>query len=198
MYKSILLFITVFLSYSTLQADSMEAEESSSLSIRHQVSASYGFLALPALFQGLADVFIEENNGLTYNDKSSIMGPINFQYQYLLTENLSMGLDVGIIVYEKEYKRGNDQIVNMKNVYYSFMPSAYYKWYESGKFNISASVAAGMVIHSQSDKVKTESKEYFAFQASPVVLSYGSIFKGFIDLGVGYRGLASMGLSFSF
>lgn len=158
----------------------------------------------------ITEAFIDVFSDLAGNrDSEDISGTAHFGvgYRYHFRKNFSAGLDLSYQKVTNHFtyasndsgnpeKKGEDAI-NMILI----MPAAAFKYIHRPKFQLYGNVAAGLAIGSSEETVADgapsieDSTTGFAFQINPIGVRVGRKIAGFAELGFGYRGIITVGLS---
>lgn len=128
-------------------------------------------------------------------EKESAFGPVALSYHRTLNSNerLSFG---GSAVFEnaKFADKNSNSTINYSAI--TIAPEGKFKYLEPGKpFNMYGLLGAGLTILKTSTN---KSVPHFNAQVTPLGFEYGGNVKGFLELGVGYKGIIHGGISYKF
>lgn len=176
---------------------------------RNSVSIGYGIVTtdqfITAFSGALAGAFTGTFMGGTVTNTKST-GAIALSYhRFNATNRVGVGL---ALVYDK---LSADIVNSTKTKISSSSTQAItaavegkFKYNKGDHFNIYGLLGAGYTFNRTSyDPPPSSGKDsfdnsHFNFQVTPIGVQFGSAVKGFIELGIGYKGLVSGGLQFNF
>ena len=196
--------IPVFLAF-VLVTGACQAQQEPS---RHsgELSVSYGVLGMQQILDFYSDIFLDIMGGVITTNNTDAVGPVTVAYTHAFSDVVSLGVEANVVRLVKDC---DVNIANTKtpftvtNMYYSLMPRLDLTWLRAGAFTCSTSLAAGVLHLTQtSDPSKIENHTiaevtdtYVAFQVTPLRLRIGGTVGGFVEIGLGHRGLLAGGLS---
>ena len=169
--------------------------------LKHEVGAFYGAGSASNLFS-----FYTTALGATVGEQGSWMGPIGVEYYY----HISPAVAFGAVVEYATCKALNTttQKQDFRETFITVMPSVKFNWLRKTHFGLYSALSAGVMILSVScgDDVKAadpsakdETTPSFIFQATALGAEFGgAAFRGFIEAGVGEKGLLCAGLRYKF
>lgn len=146
-------------------------------------------------------------NGILGHEKTEFttFGMAGVGYRYHL-DRFSVGLDLGYSSEKEEvFKKASDKKPSQtfKVRRYIVLPTASYSYYKKGILDFYGSASAGIEFNTRKQdnikNAKTTTDKAFAYQVSPLGLRIGNeTIGGFVELGYGYKGFVSAGISFKF
>ena len=139
-------------------------------------------------------------------DQSDFWGPIGVEYYYHFKPGLALGAVAAYAGCKAEDKNtGSD---DFNETFITVMPSVKFNWLRKKNFGMYSALSAGMMIAhvSTGDGVKSTNSDSdsetiaaFMFQATALGLEFGSEqFRGFVEAGLGEKGLLCAGLRYKF
>ena len=168
---------------------------------KHEVGVFYGAGSASNVFS-----FITSSISAAAGDQSSFWGPIGVEYYYNISPVVGLG---AVAAYasckaEDEKTRKND----LTESFITVMPSVKFNWLRKKNFGMYSALSAGVMFFSIScndnakandPKAKDESLTAFMFQATALGAEFGGEqFRGFVEAGVGEKGLLCAGLRYKF
>ena len=136
-------------------------------------------------------------------------GPVHISYNYYLILNWDIGIAA---VYE--YQKHDITVIipdafGKHHIYQqtllTFLLHTHYHWLQKGIFDLYSGGEAGLSMNRKKDIrndftiTKSEaSQTNFAYQVTPLGLRIGRKLGGYLELGYGYKGLISAGISYRF
>ena len=138
-------------------------------------------------------------------DQSSFWGPIGVEYYYHVTPVIGLG---AVAAYtsckaEDEKTRKDD----LTETFITVMPSVKFNWLRKKNFGMYSALSAGLMFASISvdglaknadPDAKDETITNFMFQATALGLEFGGNIRGFVEAGVGEKGMLCAGLRYKF
>lgn len=138
-------------------------------------------------------------------DQSSWWGPVGIEYYHHVSPVVAVG---GVAVLasckaEDEKTKSKD----LKETFITVMPSVKFNWLRKKSFGMYSALSAGVMFASistnesvkQADpKAKDETLAAFMFQATALGIEFGGDFRGFVEAGLGEKGLLCAGLRYRF
>ncbi|MFW0739427.1 hypothetical protein [Flavobacterium sp. T12S277] len=160
---------------------------------------------------GFADSFSNGiSSGLTgvkYKDdvKTKTLGMFEIGYRYNINERFKVGADISYMKEENTYEfvtpgTTNTQNETRKNQYGMFLATAEFSYIKTSWINFYGSGGIGSVIRRSNDYEGAYIKDeaHFAFQINPVGLRVGKKLGAFVEMGLGYKGIAIIGANYRF
>lgn len=168
---------------------------------KHEIGVFYGV-------GSASDVFsvITSSISAAAGEKSSFWGPIGVEYYYNISPVIGLG---AVAAYasckaEDEKTRKDD----LTETFITVMPSARFNWLRKKNFGMYSALSAGVMFLSVScnanaeasdPNAKDETVASFMFQATALGIEFGSEqFRGFVEAGVGEKGMLCAGLRYKF
>ena len=138
-------------------------------------------------------------------DQSSWWGPVGIEYYHHVSPVVAVG---GVAVLasckaEDEKTKSKD----LKETFITVMPSVKFNWLRKKSFGMYSALSAGVMFASVSVKgdaktqdadAKDETLTLFMFQATALGVEFGSNIRGFVEAGVGEKGLLCAGVRYKF
>ncbi len=171
-----------------------------------ELSVSYGVLGMQQILDFYSDIFLDIMGGVITTNSTDGLGPVTLAYSHRMSDVVSLGVEANVVQLTKECDvnlSGTTYPFTVKNMYYSLMPRLDLTWLRSGVFTLSTSISAGVLYLSQKSdpsKIKDQSiaevtDMYMAFQVSPLRVRVGGRVGGFLEIGLGHRGMVLGGVS---
>lgn len=139
-----------------------------------------------------------------YNSHSDALGPWVIGYKHAFGRNFAVGL-LGVVASMRTNYFGekdeNGSVVEAKqrvlSTQYSTLVRMYYSWINVRNLNVYSSLAAGLSYESAKNSTESKYLDKFspAYQANLLGIRVGSKLGAYLELGYGYAGVASVGLS---
>jgi len=169
--------------------------------LKHEVGVFYGVGSASDVISVYTSSF-----AAAAGDQSSWFGPIGLEYYYHLTPVVGLGA-----VAEYTKCKAIDEKANVEGLnetFITFMPSVKFNWLRKNHFGMYSGLSAGVMICSMSvdNIVKAsdpdaidETLTSFMFQVTALGTEFGgSAFRGFVEVGVGEKGVLCAGLRYKF
>lgn len=169
--------------------------------LKHEVGVFYGLGSASDILSTYTSAF-----AAAAGDQSSWWGPVGVEYYYHLTPVVGLGA-----VAEYAKCKAIDNKTHKKDLSESFitvMPSVKFNWLRKKHFGMYSGLSAGIMFLSLSanDDVKAsdpdakdETLAAFMFQVTALGAEFGGeAFRGFIEAGLGEKGLLCAGLRYKF
>lgn len=167
---------------------------------KNEIGVFYGIESASNIFSVFTSAF-----AAAAGDQSSWWGPIGAEYYYHLTPCVAVG---GVLAYasckaEDEKSKQKD----LSETFITVMPSVKFNWLRKKNFGMYSALSAGVMFASISVKgaakdadkdAKDETITNFMFQATALGLEFGGNFRGFVEAGLGEKGLLCAGLRYKF
>ncbi len=168
---------------------------------KNEIGVFYGTGSASNLFSAFSGAF-----AASAGDQSSWWGPIGIEYYHHITPVVGIG---AVAVYarckaedEKTHKR------DLSENFFTVMPSVKFNWLRKKHFGMYSGISAGVMFLSVSPNdnakaadpdAKSETLVSFMFQATAVGVEFGSeAFRGFVEAGLGEKGVLCAGLRYKF
>lgn len=166
------------------------------------VSVSYGAIStdqtiftFSAIFASIASEIFGEGS----YDSSSFVGPLAVSYHRTLESNERFSYG-GAFVYDGAKFKNTDNNSSFGLNAFTLAPEGKFKYLNpQNKFNLYGLLGLGLTVISHNNNESNTSKAvpHFNLQFTPLGLEYGGNVKGFLELGAGYKGIISGGISVS-
>jgi hypothetical protein len=167
---------------------------------KNEIGVFYGFESASNIFSVYSSIF-----AAAAGDQSSWWGPIGAEYYYHLTPGVAVG---GVLAYascKAEDKKSGQK--DLSETFITVMPSVKFNWLRKKNFGMYSALSAGVMFASisvggASEELDKEAKDEtitnFMFQATALGLEFGGNFRGFVEAGLGEKGLLCAGLRYKF
>ena len=161
---------------------------------KNEIGVFYGFESASNIFSVYSSIF-----AAAAGDQSSWWGPIGAEYYYHLTPGVAVG---GMLAYAsckaEDEKSGQK---DLSETFITVMPSVKFNWLRKKNFGMYSALSAGVMFAAakEADKdAKDETITSFMFQATALGLEFGGNFRGFVEAGLGEKGVLCAGLRYKF
>ena len=168
---------------------------------KHEVGVFYGFESASNVFSLVTSAI-----SAAAGDQSSFWGPVGVEYYY----NISPVVGLGAVAAYAGCKAEDDKThkEDLTESFITVMPSVKFNWLRKKNFGMYSAVSAGVMFCSIScndnakaadPDAKDETFSVFMFQATALGAEFGGErFRGFVEAGVGEKGLICAGLRYKF
>ena len=168
---------------------------------KHEIGAFYGFDSASNILS-----IITSSISAAAGDQSSFWGPIGVEYYY----NVSPAIGIGGVAAYAGCKAMDDKThaEDLTEKFITVMPSVKFNWLRKKNFGMYSALSAGVMFASVScndnakkndPNAKDETVTTFMFQATALGAEFGGEqFRGFVEAGVGEKGLLCAGLRYKF
>ncbi|MEO6176428.1 MAG: outer membrane beta-barrel protein [Flavobacterium circumlabens] len=174
---------------------------------KNEVRIGFSDATFIQLGDGFADAFstaiVSGISGVKYKDaKNKTTGMFEAGYRYAVKERVKVGADISYMKSEdtftanianaKSVTRNTNYIMALVMGEYSYIKTPLLNFYGSGGLGIlsgSTKETGGSYSHSEVG---------FAYQINPAGLRVGKKLGGFVELGYGYKGIATAGINYKF
>ena len=190
--KKILAMVAVAL----MTAVSVQAQEN-----KHEIGVFYGTGSASDMFSFYTNVF-----SAAAGSQGSFWGPIGVEYYYNLSPVVGLGAVASIAGCKAEDSKTGKEDLTEKFI--TVMPSVKFNWLRKDHFGMYSAISAGMIFCSIScndnakandSNAKNETVASFMFQVTALGAEFGGEqFRGFVEAGVGEKGLLCAGLRYKF
>lgn len=180
------------------------AQEKGKSEIRLAYSDASFVLMGEGLANALSNTIVSGISGVKYKDaKSTTFGMFEAGYRYNIGERLKIGGDISYLRTEDKFEKNktNPKTVTRTSSYFMGTVMGQYSYIKTSLLDFYGSGGVGAIALSTKDEVGGTYKDNalgFAFQINPVGLRVGKTFGAFLELGYGYKGIATAGLSYKF
>lgn len=168
---------------------------------KHELGVFYGAASASNILSVYSEMF-----AAAAGDQSAFWGPIGVEYFYHTSPIVSVG---GVVEYAGckaiDEKTGNK---DLNETFLTVMPSVKFNWLRKKNFGMYSGLSAGVMFLSLSanenakkadPNAEDETLVSFMFQATALGMEFGSpTFRGFIETGLGEKGLFCAGLRYKF
>ena len=138
-------------------------------------------------------------------DQSSWWGPVGVEYYHHLTPVVAVGGVAAFAGCKAIDKKSNSK--DITDTFITVMPSVKFNWLRKKAFGMYSAFSAGVMLISVSvdgeakrldPDAKDETLATFMFQATALGLEFGGNVRGFVEAGLGEKGLLCAGLRYRF
>ena len=167
-----------------------------------EVSLSYGEYSATELFNG------NSNNYVTSSDETSNTGSIFASYHYYLSNRFAIGMTLGgqSLSYNVYGDNNNYQYLQRINLFTTGFEAKYvigdFKYFQYyGLVGVAATYRTEdytNVVNGPYLEIVPNTGVKFNMQVTPIGLRFGKNIGGFLELGLGYKGLFNTGVFYSF
>ena len=168
---------------------------------KHEVGVFYGAGSASNIFS-----LITSSISAAAGDQGSFWGPIGVEYYYHLSPVVGLGAVASYASCKVEDEKTRKE--DLTESFITVMPSVKFNWLRKKNFGMYSAISAGVMFLSiscndnakKSDPdAKDETLTTFMFQATALGAEFGGEqFRGFVEAGVGEKGLLCAGLRYKF
>ena len=168
---------------------------------KHEIGAFYGFDSASNIFSIVSSA-ISAASG----DQSSFWGPIGLEYYYHVSPVVGVGAVAAYAGCKAEDEKTRKE--DLTETFITVMPSVKFNWLRKKNFGMYSALSAGVMFASvkcndnakaADSNAKDETVTSFMFQATALGAEFGGEqFRGFVEAGVGEKGLICAGLRYKF
>ncbi|MBR5748729.1 MAG: hypothetical protein IKY01_08105 [Prevotella sp.] len=170
-------------------------------SFKHEVGVFYGFESASNVFSLVTSAI-----SAAAGDQSSFWGPVGVEYYY----NVSPVVGLGAVAAYAGCKAEDDKThkEDLTESFITVMPSVKFNWLRKKNFGMYSALSAGAMFASvkcndnakaADPNAKDETVTVFMFQATALGAEFGGEqFRGFVEAGVGEKGVLCAGLRYKF
>ena len=188
--------ILVMVAVAMMTAVSVNAQD-----FKHEVGVFYGFESASNVFSLVTSAI-----SAAAGDQSSFWGPIGVEYYY----NVSPVVGLGAVAAYAGCKAEDDKThkEDLTESFITVMPSVKFNWLRKKHFGMYSALSAGAMFASvkcndnakaSDPNAKDETVTVFMFQATALGAEFGGEqFRGFVEAGVGEKGVLCAGLRYKF
>ena len=169
--------------------------------LKHEIGVFYGLGSASDLFSTVTSVI-----SAAAGDQSSFWGPIGAEYYYHVSPLIGIGAVAEYAGCKAEDKKTLEK--DLTETFLTVMPSVKFNWLRKKNFGMYSSLSAGAMFisvkcHDNAKNVdpnaKDETATVFMFQATALGAEFGGEqFRGFVEAGIGEKGLLCAGLRYKF
>ena len=168
---------------------------------KHEVGVFYGFESASNVFSVVTSAI-----SAAAGDQSSFWGPVGVEYYY----NVSPVVGLGAVAAYAGCKAEDDKThkEDLTESFLTVMPSVKFNWLRKKHFGMYSALSAGAMFVSvkcndnakaADPDAKDETVTSFMFQATAIGAEFGGEqFRGFVEAGVGEKGVLCAGLRYKF
>ena len=168
---------------------------------KHEVGVFYGFESASNVFSLVTSAI-----SAAAGDQSSFWGPVGVEYYY----NISPVVGLGAVAAYAGCKAEDDKThkEDLTESFITVMPSVKFNWLRKKHFGMYSALSAGAMFASvkcndnakaADPNAKDETVTVFMFQATALGAEFGGEqFRGFVEAGVGEKGVLCAGLRYKF
>ena len=168
---------------------------------KHEVGVFYGFESASNVFSIVTSAI-----SAAAGDQSSFWGPVGVEYYY----NVSPVVGLGAVAAYAGCKAEDDKThkEDLTESFITVMPSVKFNWLRKKHFGMYSALSAGAMFASvkcndnakaADPNAKDETVTVFMFQATALGAEFGGEqFRGFVEAGVGEKGVLCAGLRYKF
>jgi hypothetical protein len=197
--KIIILILIIF-----LFPLSLRSQEKKQIPIpKHNIYGGYGVGTIPDManmFEGLASVMV--TLGYSQIKDKNYSGSFFIGYSNNLTEQFALDLKVGYQSYTSIIYNSGIKVGNQNDNYYTFIAGFNIQYSNKNFFRTYSGLDVGIFFDHQKEiyngKEKEKNRTYLGYQVTVFGLRAGGNVGGFIELGIGYMGILSGGISAMF
>lgn len=173
---------------------------------KNSLSVGYGVLTIQDLATIVSDIIITPVSGGTVEATDiNGTGAIFLEYSHYWTSHWRFVANGNYTSLKSKFVYTSDQSLyaTQKDTYYGLMVGINYHWIGDAVVEIYSGLQAGGCFqHTDQSYISGEKASdnsfLFAFQVTPIGLRVGKAFGGFIEAGVGYKGILDAGLDLRF
>ena len=168
---------------------------------KHEVGVFYGFDSASNIFSIITSAI-----SAAAGDQSSFWGPVGVEYYYHVSPVVGLGAVASYAGCKAEDDKTRKD--DLTESFFTVMPSVKFNWLRKKNFGMYSAVSAGVMFCSVScndnaktndPKAKDETLTTFMFQATALGAEFGGEqFRGFVEAGLGEKGLLCAGLRYKF
>ena len=169
--------------------------------LKHEVGVFYGFESASNILS-----ILTSSISAAAGDQSSFWGPIGLEYYYHVSPVIGVGAVAAYAGCKAEDEKTGQN--DLTETYLTVMPSVKFNWLRKKNFGMYSALSAGVMFCSIScndnakandPKAKDETLTAFIFQATALGAEFGGEqFRGFVEAGLGEKGLLCAGLRYKF
>ena len=168
---------------------------------KHEVGVFYGIGSASDVLSFVTTVY-----SAAAGDQASFWGPIGAEYYYHVSPVVGLGAVAAYASCKAEDEKTRKE--DLTESFFTVMPSVKFNWMRKKGFGMYSALSAGVMFASIScndnakandPSAKDETLTVFMFQATALGAEFGGKqFRGFVEAGVGEKGLLCAGLRYKF
>jgi len=169
--------------------------------LKHEVGVFYGFESASNVFSVITSAI-----SAAAGDQSSFWGPVGVEYYYKVSPVVGLGAVAAYAGCKAEDDKTHKE--DLTESFLTVMPSVKFNWLRKKYFGMYSALSAGVMFISVScndnakasdPKAKDETITSFIFQATALGMEFGGTqFRGFVEAGLGEKGMLCAGLRYKF
>ena len=169
--------------------------------LKHEVGVFYGFESASNVFSVITSAI-----SAAAGDQSSFWGPVGVEYYYKVSPVVGLGAVAAYAGCKAEDDKTHKE--DLTESFLTVMPSVKFNWLRKKHFGMYSALSAGamFVLVKCNDNAKAadpdakdETVTSFMFQATAIGAEFGGEqFRGFVEAGVGEKGVLCAGLRYKF
>ena len=169
--------------------------------LKNELGVFYGFSSASNILS-----VVTSSISAAAGDQSSFWGPVGLEYYYRTSPVVAVGAVAAYAGCKAEDKKTRQN--DLTETFITVMPSVKFNWLRKKHFGMYSALSAGMMFISVScndnakavDKdAKDETLSTFIFQATALGMDFGGEqFRGFVEAGLGEKGVLCAGLRYKF
>lgn len=174
---------------------------------KNEIRIGYSDATFIKLSDGFADALsnaiVSGISGVKYKDaQTKTLGMFELGYRYNINERLKIGADISYLKSEDTFKantanaksvtRNTNYLMGLATVEFSYIRTSLLNFYGSGGLGVLSGSTKETGGSYSSNEVA------FGYQINPAGLRVGKKFGAFVELGYGYKGIATLGLNYRF
>jgi len=200
MRKQLILAVMVLFGYSVNFVQAQTTKRA------NEVKIGMGFLTDDDLanLAGSGFVYFFSGGTITYTEPTSFVAG-SFSYKREVARNLMLGTVFSYQAANGGVERGNTRIGESRKRRYTVAIESDYRYISKNIFKMYSGIGIGYTFGKQDVTFndtgidnRSEDFSLFAFQITGIGVRVGKAFSGFAELGYGYRGMLSLGVSYQF
>lgn len=169
--------------------------------LKNEFGVFYGYASASDLLSTITSAI-----SAAAGDQSSFWGPIGVEYYYHTSPVVALGAVAAYTSCKAEDKETRKD--DITESFITVMPSVKFNWLRKKHFGMYSAFSAGLMLISVScndnakasdPKAKDETLTSFIFQVTGIGMEFGGYqFRGFVEAGLGEKGLLCAGLRYKF
>ena len=169
--------------------------------LKHEVGVFYGFESASNVFSVITSAI-----SAAAGDQSSFWGPVGVEYYYKVSPVVGLGAVAAYAGCKAEDDKTHKE--DLTESFLTVMPSVKFNWLRKKHFGMYSALSAGAMFVSvkcndnakaADPDAKDETVTSFMFQATAIGAEFGGEqFRGFVEAGVGEKGVFCAGLRYKF
>jgi hypothetical protein len=168
---------------------------------KNEISVTLGAFTFPDIAETSKDIGgIIVLFGLFRQESSRATPAIILSYGRSVKEDLRVGLSFGYQKFNVEYFLADSPRFTTEVSYFHFMARGDYTYFtrEWVRLYSGAGIGMAVVTEEEQEEKSTDTEYWFAFQVNALGARIGKRVAGFVELGFGYNGILSAGITAAF